>query len=71
MRTSSNQVANVGGDVSGQAGSALFGGHSQLHINWFVGYQGNIAFAVIQLGKSAMSAAPLAGSFLHNLQAAP
>ncbi len=69
MSTSSNSVADVGGDVYGQAGRAPFGPH-HLHINWFVGYKGNIAFAVVQLGSSVSdSAAPLAGSFLRNLQA--
>jgi cell division protein FtsI/penicillin-binding protein 2 len=68
MSTSSNSVADIGGNVYGQAGRAPFGAH-HLHINWFVGYKGNIAFAVVQLGSSASgSAAPLAGSFLQNLQ---
>jgi cell division protein FtsI/penicillin-binding protein 2 len=64
-----NKVANVGGDVFAQSGNAPFlsGG---LRLSWFVGYQGNIAFTVIQLGKSAAgSAAPLAASFLQNIQA--
>ena len=44
-------------------------GADHLWINWFVGYQGNIAFAVVELGKSpSASAAPLAGTFLRNLQ---
>ncbi len=69
VRTSSNQVADVGGDVSGQSGSAPFGSGQQ-HIDWFVGYQGNVAFAVVELANSAsQSAAPLAGSFLQKLQA--
>jgi cell division protein FtsI/penicillin-binding protein 2 len=68
MRTSPNAVANVGGTVFGQAGSAPF--NSQLNIDWFVGYQGNVAFAVVELAKSASdTAAPLAASFLQNLQA--
>jgi cell division protein FtsI/penicillin-binding protein 2 len=68
MRTSSNRVADVGGAVSGQSGSAPFG-PGQQHIDWFVGYQGNVAFAVVELANSASaSAAPLAGSFLHKLQ---
>jgi cell division protein FtsI/penicillin-binding protein 2 len=70
MSTSSNRVADVGGNVYGQVGSAPFGSRPSLHINWFVGYRGNIAFAVVQLGSSASdSAAPLAGSFLRSLQA--
>ena len=68
MRTSSNQVADVGGAVSGQSGSAPFGSGQQ-YIDWFVGYQGNVAFAVVELANSAsQSAAPLAGSFLQKLQ---
>jgi cell division protein FtsI/penicillin-binding protein 2 len=69
MRTSSNQVADVGGRVSGQSGSALFD-QQQLHIDWFVGYQGDVAFAVVELAKSASdSDAPLVASFLQNVQA--
>jgi cell division protein FtsI/penicillin-binding protein 2 len=70
MKTSSNKIANIGGDVHGQAGNSPFGSAGKLHISWFVGYQGGIAFAVAELGTSASaSAAPLAGSFLQNLQA--
>ncbi len=70
MKTPTNEVADIGGDVSGQAGNAPFGAHHQLRIGWLVGYQGDVAFAVVELGKSASdSAAPLAGSFLRNLQA--
>jgi cell division protein FtsI/penicillin-binding protein 2 len=69
MSTAANSVANVGGTVYGQAGSAPFASGHRLHINWFVGYRGNIAFAVALLSSSSSdSAAPLAGSFLHNLQ---
>jgi cell division protein FtsI/penicillin-binding protein 2 len=69
MKTSPNQVADVGGTVSGQSGSAPFGSGQQ-HIDWFVGYQGNVAFAVVELANSASaSAAPLAGSFLQKLKA--
>lgn len=72
MRTAAgthpNAVADVGGDVHGQAGSAPYNrGH--LRLNWFVGYRGNVAFAVVDLSKSAAtSAAPLAGSFLRDIQ---
>ncbi len=70
MHTSSNKIANVGGDVYGQVGNAPFYSARHLRISWFVGYQGNVAFAVVELGKSASAtAAPLAGSFLRNLQA--
>jgi len=69
MQTPRNMIANVGGNVGGQTGSAPFGS-GQLRGNWFVGYQGDIAFAVIQLSNgAAASAAPLAASFLHDLRA--
>jgi cell division protein FtsI/penicillin-binding protein 2 len=65
--TGRNAVADVGRDVYGQAGSVPYGsGHFRL--NWFVGYRGNVAFAVVDLSKSDTSAAPLAGSFLQNIQ---
>ena len=70
MSASANKTADVGGDVYGQAGNAPFGAHHQLRISWFVAYQGDIAFAVVELGKSgSASAAPLAGDFLRNIQA--
>jgi cell division protein FtsI/penicillin-binding protein 2 len=67
--TGAGRAANVGGSVYGQVGDASFAG--QLHISWFVGYQANgIAFAVVELGKTASdSAAPLAGSFLRHIGA--
>lgn len=34
---------------------------------WFVGYRGNVAFAVLEVGKGPGSAAPLAAQFLHSL----
>jgi cell division protein FtsI/penicillin-binding protein 2 len=64
------RAANVGGDVFGQVGNAPFNAHG-LRISWFVGYQqgSNVAFAVVQLGKSASdSAAPLAGRFLRDIE---
>lgn len=68
-RSPSNSVADVGGDVYAQAGSARYGS-AHLWINWFVGYRGKIAFAVVGLGKSpSASVASLAGSFLQNIQA--
>ena len=70
MSTGSNKVADVGGNVYGQVGTAPYGSGNGRHINWFVGYRGNIAFAVALLSSSTSdSAAPLAGSFLHNVQA--
>jgi cell division protein FtsI/penicillin-binding protein 2 len=72
MQTPRNNAANVGGSVAGQTGSAPFGS-GQLRSNWFVGYQGDIAFAVIELSNGAAapaaSAVPLAASFLHDLRA--
>jgi len=72
MQTPRNKAANVGGNVAGQTGSAAFG-PGQLRSNWFVGYQGDIAFAVIQLSNAATtpgaSAVPLTAAFLHNLRA--
>jgi cell division protein FtsI/penicillin-binding protein 2 len=70
MSTSSNKIANVGGNVYGQVGNAAFSPGHQFRISWFVGYRGDIAFAVVELGKSSsVSAAPLAGSFLRNISA--
>jgi len=72
MQTPQNRVANVGGDVFGQAGSAPFGS-GILRSDWFVGYQGDIAFAVVQLSNPAStpdaSAAALTASFLQDLRA--
>ncbi len=69
VSTGSGQAANVGPGIYGQVGNAPFGSAQHQTINWFVGYQGNIAFAVIRLGTaSATSAAPLAGTFLQNIQ---
>lgn len=72
MQTPRNKAANVGGNVAGQTGSAPFGS-GQLRSNWFVGYQGDIAFAVVQLSNAATtpaaSAVPLAAAFLHDIRA--
>ena len=67
--TGSNSVADIGGGVYGQVGSGHYpSGHRWL--NWFVGYRGDVAFAVVELGTSASaSASALAGSFLQNVQA--
>ena len=68
--TGSNAVADVGRSVYGQAGSAPYGSR-QLWLNWFVGYQNGVAFAVVEVSRSAgTSAAPLASSFLHGMQPA-
>jgi hypothetical protein len=60
-----------GGQVYGQVGSApLRSGRQGLRTDWFVGFQGNVAFAVVELTRSAHdSAAPLAGQFLRDLRA--
>jgi cell division protein FtsI/penicillin-binding protein 2 len=72
MQAPRNKVANVGGNVAGQTGSAPFGS-GQLRSNWFVGYSGDIAFAVVRLGGAAStpttSAVPLAAAFLQDLRA--
>jgi cell division protein FtsI/penicillin-binding protein 2 len=72
MQTPRNRAANVGGNVAGQTGSAPFGS-GQLRSNWLAGYQGDIAFAVVQLSNAstapAASAVPLAAAFLHDLRA--
>jgi cell division protein FtsI/penicillin-binding protein 2 len=67
-KSPANAVADVG-DVYAQAGSGRYGsGH--LWINWFVGYRGGIAFAVVQLGKSpSTSVSSLAGNFLQGIKA--
>jgi cell division protein FtsI/penicillin-binding protein 2 len=63
-----NQVADVDDDVYAQSGNAAYT-TGNLRLSWFVGYQGDVAFAVVQLGKSASaSAAPLAGTFLRDIQ---
>lgn len=63
-------AANAGDSLYGQAGVAPFGLHGKLFISWFIGYQGTTAFAVAELVKSASgAAAPVAGSFLRNIQA--
>jgi cell division protein FtsI/penicillin-binding protein 2 len=61
-----------GGQVYGQVGSAPLGSAGAgLRTDWFVGYQGNVAFAVLELNRSTRgSAAALAGQFLRDLHAA-
>ena len=64
------RAANVGGaPVYGQVGSAPLGS-GNLRAAWFVGFRGDMAFAVLELTRSArVSAAPLAGEFLRDLRA--
>lgn len=70
VTTGAGQAANVpGSPVYGQVGSAPMSSGG-LRAAWFVGYQGNVAFAVLELTSSAAgSAAPLAGQFLSQMQA--
>ena len=62
--------ANVPGQpVYGQVGSAPLGAGG-LRTAWFVGFQGNVAFAVVEVVNSAgISAAPAAGQFLSQVRA--
>jgi cell division protein FtsI/penicillin-binding protein 2 len=61
-------AANAPGTPAyGQTGSAPMSSGG-LRATWFVGYQGSVAFAVLELTNSAsVSAAPLAGQFLSHL----
>jgi cell division protein FtsI/penicillin-binding protein 2 len=65
-------AAGVGlpGEVFGKTGTAEYrdGNPPPTH-GWFVGYRGDVAFAVIveDGGFGATSAAPVAASFLSNL----
>jgi cell division protein FtsI/penicillin-binding protein 2 len=67
----SGALADAGSGLYGQAGVAPYMvGHKKMYISWFVGYDGTTAFAIAELVKSPSdSAAPLAGSFLRNIQA--
>jgi hypothetical protein len=70
VMTGAGQAANVpGAPVYGQVGTAPFES-AGLHTAWFVGFQGNVAFAVVELVRSSStSAAPVAGDFLGHLRA--
>jgi cell division protein FtsI/penicillin-binding protein 2 len=62
------RVANLAGTpVYGQVGSAPIGtGASRTWANWFVGFRGDVAFAVLTLGKpGGPGAAPVAAEFLR------
>ncbi|HEV7196898.1 MAG TPA: penicillin-binding transpeptidase domain-containing protein [Pedococcus sp.] len=63
-------IGTPGGTVRGKTGTAEFGSANppQTHA-WFVGYQGNLAFAVlVEVGKSGGTvAAPVARAFLTRL----
>lgn len=63
-----------GGEVFGKTGTAEYGTEVPPKTRaWFVGYQGDLAFAVlVEDGRSGGSvAAPVARSFLDSLRAAP
>ena len=64
VRTGTARAADLTGtQVYGQAGVVKTGARSWL--SWFVGYRGNLAFAVLETGTSAQqAAASLAASFL-------
>ena len=69
VRSGAARGANVGGQlVYGQVGTAqLTSGRHQKWATWFVGYRGDIAFAVVEFTASPrVSAAPLAASFLRS-----
>ena len=60
-----------GAEVFGKTGTAEHGSKNPPETRaWFVGWQGNVAFAVlVEEGKSGGTvAAPIAGAFLENLQ---
>lgn len=62
-------AAVAGLPVYGQVGGSALAGGKGLRSAWFVGYQGKIAFAVLELTRSsATSAASLAGTFLRDLR---
>jgi cell division protein FtsI/penicillin-binding protein 2 len=58
----------AGHPVFGQVGTALLNsGKHKKWATWFVGYRGDIAFAVVEFsGSPRASAAPLAASFLRS-----
>jgi cell division protein FtsI/penicillin-binding protein 2 len=77
VQTGSAQQADLPGQpVFGQAGQArlsgagISGAGKGVRASWFAGYRGDVAFAVLELGKSsAGSAVPLAAQFLQHLPA--
>ncbi|HEX9031905.1 MAG TPA: penicillin-binding transpeptidase domain-containing protein, partial [Streptosporangiaceae bacterium] len=57
-----------GATVSGQVGSAQIFGHHRLRAIWFVGYRGDVAFAILAFSRGA--AFQPAVSIAHNFAAA-
>ena len=71
VTSGAGEAANVSGrPVYGQIGSTGPGSVGKgLGSSWFVGYQGGVAFAILEFTRSPdTSAATLAGNFLSNLQ---
>jgi cell division protein FtsI/penicillin-binding protein 2 len=69
VTSGAGKAANAPGlPVYGQVGSAPMAASGQ-RATWFVGYQGNVAFAVLELTSSAAGSAAVAGQFLGQLQA--
>jgi cell division protein FtsI/penicillin-binding protein 2 len=71
VTSGAGEAADIGGSpVYGQIGSTAAGSVGKgLGSSWFVGYQGGVAFAILEFTRSAdTSAATLAGTFLSNLQ---
>ena len=69
VRSGAARGANVSGQmVYGQVGTArLTSGKHKKWATWFVGFRGDIAFAVLEFsGSPRTSAAPLAASFLRS-----
>ena len=72
VQTGAAQQADLPGQpVYGQAGQArLSEAGKGVQASWFAGYRGDVAFAVLELGKSnGGSAVPLASHFLRRLPA--
>jgi len=71
VRTGAAKAANVAGTaVYGQVGSAPLGQDKGLHASWFVGFRGDVAFAVLVFVKAPDASAPSAAArFLRALGA--
>ena len=68
--SSSTPRASTSPEVLSELRALMHAASGHLWLSWFVGYQGNVAFAAVELGKSPSAAASaLAGSFLQNVRA--
>jgi cell division protein FtsI/penicillin-binding protein 2 len=71
VRSGDARPANLPGvPVYGQSGQALMAQPTSVKGQqawWFVGFRGDIAFAVLEIAKTSGSAAPLAAQFLRHL----